>query len=135
MGSSRERSPITKKIWLPIHLRSFDSHTTIISTESLQIWRYRNPYYYYYYYYTSSHQPACPSASQENQCEMLHFSASVGAACKLIFHIHVVDNIEAVKTKYLLTCITWLYCGLRCRSIEVMCFFKIYCWQVFSFNW
>ena len=109
MGSSRERSPITKKIWLPIHLRSFDSHTTIISTESVQIWRYRNPYYYYYYYYyyyTSSHQPACPSASQENQCEMLHFPASVGAACKLIFHIHVVDNIEAVKTKYLLTCIT-----------------------------
>ena len=37
------------------------------------------------------HPPASQSAPQANQCEMLHFLASVGA-CNLILHIYVVVN-------------------------------------------
>ena len=36
--------------------------------------------------------PIHPFAPPGNQCEMLHYLASVGLACNLILHIHVVVN-------------------------------------------
>ena len=42
------------------------------------------------------HTPASQSAPQANQCEMLHFLASVGA-CNLILHIYVVVNWQLSK--------------------------------------
>ena len=39
--------------------------------------------------------PAIPSVPQGNQCEMLHFLASVGA-CILILQIHVVSQGEGL---------------------------------------
>ena len=102
----RARSPIAKKIWFPIHPRNFDSYVTV-----------RPP----------TRPPARLSAPQENQCEMWHFLASVGA-CNLILHIHVV-----VKTLY-----RWRpYRGLSCRTIEDTCFFFVFFlpyWQVSSFQ-
>ena len=58
---TRERSPIAKKIWLPIRPRNFGCHDTL-----------------------------SPSAPLGNQCKMLLFSAIVGA-CNLILHAHVVN--------------------------------------------
>ena len=65
--SAREQSPIAKKIWLPIHPRSFGCQLTVRPPARLL------------------------SAPQGNQCQMLHFLAAVGA-CNLIVHIHVVVN-------------------------------------------
>ena len=56
-----ERSPIAKKIWLPIRPRKFGSHETVR-----------------------------PSAPLGNQCKMLLFLATVGA-CNLILHVHVIN--------------------------------------------
>ena len=58
---TRERSPIAKKIWLPIRPRRFSSHETV-----------RRP------------------APLGNQCKMLLFLSIVGA-CNLILHVHVVN--------------------------------------------
>ena len=101
-SSPRARSPIAKKIWFPIHPRNFDSYVTV-----------RPP----------TRPPARLSAPQENQCEMWHFLASVGA-CNLILHIHVV-----VKT-----CYRWRpYRGLSCRTIEDTCFFCFFTLPLTSF--
>ena len=43
---------------------------------------------------------ATPAAPQGNQCEMLHFLASVHmGACNLILHIHVVVNIDSCQNR------------------------------------
>ena len=44
------------------------------------------------------------------------------------------DQLTAVKTGYPLTSITWLYRGLRCRPIEVKCFFEVIRWQGTGFQ-
>ena len=70
----------------------------------------------------SARPPTRPSAPQGNQFEMLRFLASVGA-CILILHIHVVFNWQLSKQGISWTVITWPYRGLRCRPLEVTCFF------------
>ena len=68
---SRERSPKTKKIWLPIRPRNFGSHETVR-----------------------------PSVPLGNQCKMLLFLAIVGACnlILLILHVHVV-NIDSCQNR------------------------------------
>ena len=44
-------------------------------------------------------------------------------------------QLTAVKTKYPLTSITWLYRGLSCRPIEVTCFLKFTADKFLVFNW
>ena len=101
-----KRSPIVKKIWLSIHPRNFGSHMTV-------------------------HPSVSP---QGNQGEMLHFLASVGA-CNMILHILVmVNKLSAVKTRYLLTSITWPYGGLQCWPIKVTHLFYVLRRQVTSFE-
>ena len=82
-------------------------------------------------------QPARPSASQENQCSISHFSASLVAQedwyCTHIVH-KCCDQLTAVKTGYPLTSITWPYRGLRCRTIEVEYLFEVIRWQFTSFQ-
>ena len=58
---SRERSPIAKKIWLPMRPRNFGSRETVRRSVPLG-----------------------------NQCKMLLFLAIVGA-CNLILYVHVVN--------------------------------------------
>ena len=68
---------------------------------------------------TYVHPPARPSAPQENQCEMLHSLASVGA-CNLILHIHIVVNWQLSKQS-----IHWPVSHDRIAGgLEVTCFFK-----------
>ena len=61
----------------------------------------------------------------------LTFSSYFGSP--LIAH-QCCDQLTAVKTRYPLTSITWLYRGLRCRPIEVKYFFEVIRWQVTSFQ-
>ena len=44
------------------------------------------------------------------------------------------DQLTAVKTRYLLTSITWPYRGIRRRPIEFKYFFEVIRWQVTSFQ-
>ena len=68
---------------------------------------------------TYVHPPARPSAPQENQCEMLHSLASVGA-CNLILHIHIVVNWQLSKQS-----IHWPVSHDRIAGgLGVTCFFK-----------
>ena len=76
-SSPRARSPIAKKIWFPIHPRNFDSYVTV-----------RPP----------TRPPARLSAPQENQCEMWHFLASVGACNHDITHPCCSQNMVSLTT-------------------------------------
>ena len=67
-----------------------------------------------------------------DQCSISYFLASLGSEHrKTDTHIghQCCDQLTAVKTRYPLTSITWLYRGLRCRPIEVKCFFEVIRWQ------
>ena len=81
--------------------------------------------------------PARPSAPQGTQCSISHFLASLGAQedwyCTHIAH-QCCDQLTTVKTGYPLTSITWPYCGLRRRPIEVEYLFVVIRWQVTSFQ-
>ena len=72
-----------------------------------------------------------------DQCSVSYFLASLGSEHrKTDTHIghRCCDQLTAVKTRYPLTSITWLYRGLRCRPIEVKYFFEVIRWQVTSFQ-
>ena len=81
--------------------------------------------------------PARPSAPQGSQCSISRFVASLGAQedwyCTHIAH-QCCDQLTAVKTGYPLTSITWPFCGLRSRPIEVEYLFEVIRWQVTSFQ-
>ena len=64
-----------------------------------------------------------------DQCSVSYFLASLGSEHRKIdTHIghQCCDQLTAVKTRYPLTSITWLYRGLRCRPIKVKYFFWSY---------
>ena len=66
-----------------------------------------------------------------------YFLASLGSEHrKTDTHIghQCCDQLTAVKTRYPLTSITWLYRGLRCRPIEVKYFFEVIRWQGTGFQ-
>ena len=62
----------------------------------------------------------------------LTFSSYFGSP--LIAH-QCCDQLTAVKTRYPLTSITWLYRGLRCRPIEVKYFLKLSADKLLVFKW
>ena len=71
------------------------------------------------------------------QCSISYFLASLGSEHrKTDTHIghQCCDQLTAVKTRYPLTSITWLYRGLRCRPIEVKYFFEVIRWQGTGFQ-
>ena len=53
-----------------------------------------------------------------------YFLASLGSEHRKTDTRQCCDPLTAVKTRYLLTSITWLYRGLRCRPIEVKYFWS-----------
>ena len=82
--------------------------------------------------------PARPSAPQGNQCLTLTLSSQFGNTGRLILHTCIAhqccDQLTAVITGYPLTSISWPYCGLRCRPIEVEYLTEVIRWQVTSFQ-
>ena len=72
------------------------------------------------------------------QCSISYFLASLGSEHrKTDTHIghQCCDQLTAVKTRYPLTSITWLYRGLRCRPIEVKYFLKLSADKLLVFKW
>ena len=64
-----------------------------------------------------------------DQCSVSYFLASLGSEHRKTDTRQCCDPLTAVKTMHPLTSITWLYRGLRCRPIEVKCFFEVIRWQ------
>ena len=58
---------------------------------------------------------------------MLFLEWSIGAIDEFITPL--LWSIDSCQNKIPLTSITWLYRGLRCRPIEVKCFFVVIRWQ------
>ena len=69
-----------------------------------------------------------------DQCSVSYFLASLGSEHRKTDTRQCCDPLTAVKTRYPLTSITWLYRGLRCRPIEVKCFFEVIRWQGTGFQ-
>ena len=63
-----------------------------------------------------------------------YFLASLGSEHRKTDTRQCCDPLTAAKTRYPLTSITWLYRGLRCRPIEVKCFFEAIRWQGTGFQ-
>ena len=61
-----------------------------------------------------------------DQCSVSYFLASLGSEHRKTDTRQCCDPLTAVKTRYPLTSITWLYRGLRYRLIEVKYFFGSY---------
>ena len=69
-----------------------------------------------------------------DQCSVSHFLASLGSEHRKTDTRQWCDPLTAVKTRYALTSITWLYRGLRCRPIEVKSIFEVIRWQGTGFQ-
>ena len=59
-----------------------------------------------------------------DQCSVSYFLPSLVSEYRKTDTRQCCDPLTAVKTRYLLTSITWLYRGLRCRPIEVKFFWS-----------
>ena len=70
-----------------------------------------------------------------DQCSVSYFLASLGSEHRKTDTRQCCDPLTAVKTRYPLTSITWLYRGLRCRPIEVKYFLKLSADKVLVFKW
>ena len=70
-----------------------------------------------------------------DQCSISYFLANLGSEHRKTDTRQCCDPLTAVKTRYPLTSITWLYRGLRCRPIEVKYFLKLSADKLLVFKW
>ena len=110
--ASRAPFAIAKKIWWAIHprIRNFGSHLTARPPVHPSVLTTGKPML---------------SVTLSSWCESLQ-TDNAHPCC---------GQLTAVKTGFLLTSITWLYRGLRCRPIEIMCFFMLSVDKLPVLNW